>query len=438
MKIDVKDLKNYADKEIVFDGFVDAIRDIKWVQFVVLRDSTGKVQMTIEKSLEENKEMVELISSLPLESTVRVNCKVVLNPNVKLNGMELIPSKIVVTSRSENELPFNYKDLDNVNLDTRLDYRFIDLRNDKNMKIFQIQSVIVKYMREYLYNNKFTEIHTPKLIGAASESGSDVFEVKYFDRKAYLAQSPQFYKQMAMASGFSRIFEVAPCFRAENSNTSRHATEFTSFDVEFSYINSFDDVMNLEAEMLAYALDKTNSECGDIIKEVFGLEIKVPTLPFPKMALKDVYKELEERYGYVVPEEEKVDLTTEAERLVYKLAQDKFDHEFMFITDYPAEKRAFYHMRNEDGILQGYDLIWRGVEITTGAQREHRYEELVKNAREKGLGEDVKFYLEFFKYGCPPHGGFAIGVDRLTMLLLGVSNVKESMFLFRGPNRLNP
>ena len=438
MKIDVKDLKNYADKEIVFEGFVDAIRDIKWVQFVVLRDSTGKVQMTIEKSLEENKEMVELVSSLPLESTVRVNCKVVLNPNVKLNGMELIPSKIVVTSRSENELPFNYKDLDNVNLDTRLDYRFIDLRNDKNMKIFQIQSVIVKYMREYLYNNKFTEIHTPKLIGAASESGSDVFEVKYFDRKAYLAQSPQFYKQMAMASGFSRIFEVAPCFRAENSNTSRHATEFTSFDVEFSYINSFDDVMNLEAEMLAYALDKTNSECGDIIKDVFGLEIKVPTLPFPKMALRDVYKELEERYGYVVPEEEKVDLTTEAERLVYKLAQDKFDHEFMFITDYPAEKRAFYHMRNEDGILQGYDLIWRGVEITTGAQREHRYEELVKNAREKGLGEDVKFYLEFFKYGCPPHGGFAIGVDRLTMLLLGVSNVKESMFLFRGPNRLNP
>lgn len=438
MKIDVKDLKNYADKEIVFEGFVDAIRDIKWVQFVVLRDSTGKVQMTIEKSLEENKGMVELISSLPLESTVRVNCKVVLNPNVKLNGMELIPSKIVVTSRSENELPFNYKDLDNVNLDTRLDYRFIDLRNDKNMKIFQIQSVIVKYMREYLYNNKFTEIHTPKLIGAASESGSDVFEVKYFDRKAYLAQSPQFYKQMAMASGFSRIFEVAPCFRAENSNTSRHATEFTSFDVEFSYINSFDDVMNLEAEMLAYALDKTNIECGDIIKEVFGLEIKVPTLPFPKMALRDVYKELEERYGYVVPEEEKVDLTTEAERLVYKLAQDKFDHEFMFITDYPAEKRAFYHMRNEEGILQGYDLIWRGVEITTGAQREHRYEELVKNAREKGLGEDVKFYLEFFKYGCPPHGGFAIGVDRLTMLLLGVSNVKESMFLFRGPNRLNP
>ena len=438
MKINANELKNYADKEIVFEGFVDAIRDIKWVQFVVLRDNTGKVQMTIEKSLESNKEMVELISTLPLESTVKVNCKVVMNPNVKLNGMELIPTKIEVTSKSENEIPFNYKDLKNVNLDTRLDYRFIDLRNEKNMKIFEIQSTIVRYMREYLYNHKFTEIHTPKLIGAASESGSEVFEVKYFDRKAYLAQSPQFYKQMAMASGFNRVFEVAPCFRAENSNTSRHATEFTSFDVEFSYINSFNDVMNLEAEMLAYALSKTNEEWKDDIKNIFGTEIKVPTLPFPKMTLKDVYKELEERYGYVVPENEKIDLTTEAEKLVYKLAQDKFDHEFMFITDYPADKRAFYHMRDENGILQGYDLIWRGVEITTGAQREHRYEEIVKNANEKGLGEDVKFYLEFFKYGCPPHGGFAIGVDRLTMLLLGISNVKESMFLFRGPNRLNP
>ena len=323
-------------------------------------------------------------------------------------------------------------------LDTRLDNRFIDLRNEKNMKIFRIQSTLVRYMREFLYNNKFTEIHTPKFIGAASESGSEVFEVKYFDRKAYLAQSPQFYKQMAMAAGMDRVFEVAPCFRAENSNTSRHATEFTSFDVEFSYINSFQDVMDMEAEMLTYALDKTIDEWGEDIKNVFGEEIIKPTLPFPQMKLSDVYKELEERYGYKVDDSEKTDLTTEAERLVYQLAKDKYNHEFMFITDYPAEKRAFYHMRDENGILQGFDLIWRGVEITSGAQREHRYANICKVAKEKGLGKDVEFYLEFFKYGCPPHGGFAIGVDRLTMLLLNVPSVKESMFLFRGPNRLNP
>jgi len=437
-KIYFKDLNNHIDEEIEIQGFVESIRNIKWVQFLVIRDLTGKIQVTIEKSVEENAEMVELVNNLTCESTVKIKGKLIKNENVKLNGMEIIPTNIVVTSKSEEELPFNYKDLDNVNLDTRLDYRFIDLRNEKNNLIFRVQSAFVRYLREYLYNNNFTEIHTPKLIGAASESGSEVFEVKYFDGKAYLAQSPQFYKQMAMASGFERIFEVAPCFRAENSNTNRHATEFTSFDLEFSYIKDFNDVMDLEAEMLAYALEKLKNELGETIKEVFDIDIVVPTLPFPKMALKDIYEELETRYGYKVDESEKNDLTTEAEKLVFKLAQDKFNHEFMFVTDFPAEKRAFYHMRDENGILQGYDLIWRGVEITTGAQREHRYDHLVKTANEKGLGEDVKFYLEFFKYGCPPHGGFAIGVDRLTMLLLNVPSVKESQFLFRGPNRINP
>ena len=437
-KIYVKDLNKYYGEKIEFSGFVENIRDLQWVQFVILRDSTGKVQVTIEKSEEKNKEMVELISNLTLESTVKITGTLLESPKVKLNGMEIIPDSIEVTSRSEEELPFNYKNLEGVNLDTRLDYRFIDLRNDKNALMLKIQSDFVKYMREYLYNNDFTEIHTPKLIGTASESGSEVFEVKYFDRKAYLAQSPQFYKQMAMASGMSKVFEVAPAFRAENSNTNRHATEYTCFDVEFSYIDSYIDVMNLESEMLAYSLSKLKDKYYDQVKEVFEEEIIVPTLPFPTMTLSDVYKELEERYNYTVAEEEKTDLTTEAERLCYKLAKEKFNHEFLFVTDYPSEKRAFYHMRDKDGKLQGYDLILRGVEITTGAQREHRYDEIVKNAKEKGLDKDVKFYLEFFKYGCPPHGGFGIGIDRLTMLLLNIPSVKETQFLFRGPNRINP
>ena len=396
------------------------------------------MQITVEKSLEENKELVEIVNNLTIESTIKVTGVLKESPKVKLNGMELIPTKIVVTSISEPELPFNYKDITNVNLDTRLDYRFIDLRSDKNILLFKVQSTLIRYMREYLYNNNFTEIHTPKLIGTASESGSEVFEVKYFDRLAYLAQSPQFYKQMAMASNFNRIFEVAPCFRAENSNTSKHTTEFTSFDVEFSYINGVEDVMKLESEMLVYGLEKLKETMGEEIKSTFGIDITVPTLPFPVMKLADIYRELEERYNYKVDKSEQNDLTTEAERLCKKLAHDKFNHEFLFVVDFPAEKRAFYHMRDENGILQGYDLIWQGIEITTGAQREHRYEEIVKNAKEKGLDKDVKFYLEFFKYGCPPHGGFAIGVDRLTMLLLQIPSVKESMFLFRGPNRLNP
>ena len=432
------ELKNHYGEEVCVSGFVDNIRNLQWVQFIVLRDEVGKVQITIEKSEEANKELVEIVNQLSVESTITVKGTLMENPKVKMGGMEIIPKEIKVTSENLGELPFNYKDITTVNLDTRLDYRYIDLRRENNILMFQVQSSFVEYMREYLYQNRFTEIHTPKFIGAASESGSEVFEVKYFDRKAYLAQSPQFYKQMAIAAGFGNVFEVAPCFRAENSNTSRHATEFTSFDLEFSYIDSFDDVMNLEAEMLTYALEKLDKKYGDRIEKMFGTKIIVPKCPFPKMALSDVYKELEERYGYKVDDSEKTDLTTEAEKLTFKLAMDKFNSEFLFVTDYPADKRAFYHMRDENGVLQGYDLIWRGVEITSGAQREHRYEEICKNAKSKGLGKDVEFYLDFFKHGCPPHGGFAIGVDRLTMLLLNIPSVKETQFLFRGPNRLEP
>ena len=311
------------------------------------------------------------------------------------------------------------------------------MRNEKNMLARQVESCMQEGMKEFLYQNKFTEIHTPKLIGTASESGSSVFEVKYFEDKAYLAQSPQFYKQMAMAAGIERVFEVAPCFRAENSNTNRHATEFTSFDLEFSYIDSFEDVMDLEEDLLIAGLTKVKENYGDKILELFGREVIIPTKPFPRIKLKDLYQELHERYNFDIPTEDVGDMNAEAEKLTYQLAKDKYNSEFMFITDYAATKRPFYHMRDENGVLQGYDLIWRGAEITSGAQREHRYPELVKNAKEKGLGKDVEFYLQFFKYGCPPHGGFAIGVDRLTMLLLGLT-IKETEFVFRGPNRLNP
>ena len=240
-----------------------------------------------------------------------------------------------------------------------------------------------------------------------------------------------------MAAGFERIFEVGPVFRAEKSFTSKHTTEFTGFDLEFSFIESFRDVMKMEEELLAYMLKEVKEAYGDKIKELFGVEVIVPTTPFPVVKLSDLYDELEKEFGYTVPEEEKNDLTTEAEKLSYEWVMKKYGHEFLFVTDFGPEKRAFYHMRDENGIPQGYDLIWRGVEITTGAQREHRYDLLASQAAEKGLKADVEFYLEFFKYGCPPHGGFGIGIDRLTMLMLGL-HIKDAMFIFRGPNRLNP
>ncbi len=411
-------------------GFVENFRNKKNMAFIVVKDITGKLQVTVIK--EEHPEMIEMLDKLTIHSVVTFEGEVVASEYVKLGGKEMYPTSMKIESIAE-ALPIK----DDSDIDVKMDYRWIDLRREQNQLMLELQTTLTASLREFLLEKNFVEIHTPKLIAAASESGSDVFEVKYFDTKAYLAQSPQFYKQMAMASGLERIFESGPVFRAEKSYTNKHATEFTGFDLEFSYIDSFEDVMKMEEELLAYAFGKVAEKHGDKIKEVFGLDVVVPTLPFPRMKLRDVYAELEARYGYTVPDELKGDLTTEAERMTKKLCEEKYGHEFLFITDYDAKERAFYHMRDEAGVPQGYDLIWRGVEITTGAQREHRYDVLKAQAEEKGLANDVKFYLEFFKYGCPPHGGFGLGIDRLTMLFCNMS-IKEVEFLFRGPNRLTP
>ncbi len=413
-------------------GFVENFRNKRTMAFIVVRDITGKLQITIEK--EKHPEFSEMLDKLTIHSVVTFEGEVVASEYVKMGGKEMYPTFMRIESVAE-ALPIK----DDSDIDVRMDFRWIDLRREKNQLMYEMQTTLTNAMRKFLVDRNFIEIHTPKLIAAASESGSDVFEVKYFDGLAYLAQSPQFYKQMAMASGLERIFETGPVFRAEKSYTNKDATEFTGFDLEFSYIDSFEDVMKMEEELLTYALAEVKEKHGDKIVELYGpeYEVIVPTLPFPRMKLRDVYDELEKRYGYTVPDELKGDLTTEAERMTKQLCRDMFNHEFLFITDYDAKERAFYHMRDEQGVPQGYDLIWRGVEITTGAQREHRYDVLKAQAEEKGLANDVKFYLEFFKYGCPPHGGFGLGIDRLTMLFLGLS-IKEAEFLFRGPNRLTP
>ncbi|MBR6071323.1 MAG: aspartate--tRNA(Asn) ligase [Acholeplasmatales bacterium] len=416
-------------------GFVENIRNKKSMCFIVLRDVSGKLQITVEKA--NHPDWEEMLASITIDTVIEAEGKIVSSEYVKLNGMEMYPDSIKILSSIAEPSPIVAPKGEETNIDLRLDYRWIDLRTDKNTLMFKVQSYFVNKCREFLNNRDFTEIHTPKLIGAESESGAGVFKVEYFDRDAFLAQSPQFYKQMAMAAGFERIYESGPVFRAEKFASRKHATEFTGFDLEFSYIESFHDVMHMEEEMLEYALRGVKEKYGDEIKKVYDIDVVVPTLPFPVMDLHDVYDELEKRYGYKVDESEKGDLTTEGERLVAKLSQDMFGHEFLFITGYSKECRAFYHMRDEKGVPCGYDLIWKGCEITTGAQREHRYDVLLKQCQEKGLENDVKFYLDFFKYGCPPHGGFGIGVDRITMILFN-EGIKDSMFIFRGPDRLNP
>lgn len=435
-KIYFKNLEEYLNQEITIEGFVDNIRHLQYVDFLIIRDTTSKVQVTIEKN-ESNKKLTEIASTLTPESTVKITGILHKNDKVKLNNMELIPTNITVTSKCLEELPLNYKDGKSAAIDTRLNYRFLDLRSDKNILMFKVQTCMINAMREFVVKNNFTEIHTPKIISAASESGSEVFEVNYFGRKAYLAQSPQFYKQMAMCAGFEKVFEIAPAFRAEKSNSYRHTTDFTSFDIEMSYLNNLDELMDFEENLFIAGLKAVKEKYGKEIKELFNVEVIVPTKPFPRIKLEELYKILEKEYGYKMNYEDVGDMNAESEKLASKYVKEKYDHEFVFITDFSAKKRAFYHKR-ENGIPQGADLIWKGCETTTLALRENNYETLCKQAKEKGLDQDVKFYLEFFKYGCPPHGGFAIGVDRITMLLLETGSLKETMFIFRGPSRLEP
>lgn len=435
-KIYFKNLNEYLEQEITIEGFVDNIRHLQYVDFLIIRDTTSKVQVTIEKN-ESNKKLTEIASTLTPESTVKITGILHKNDKVKLNNMELIPTNITVTSKCLEELPLNYKDSKSAAIDTRLNYRFLDLRSDKNILMFKVQTCMINAMREFVVKNNFTEIHTPKIISTASESGSEVFEVNYFGRKAYLAQSPQFYKQMAMCAGFEKVFEIAPAFRAEKSNSYRHTTDFTSFDIEMSYLNNLDELMDFEENLFIAGLKAVKEKYGKEIKELFNVEVIVPTKPFPRIKLEELYKILEKEYGYKMNYEDVGDMNAESEKLASKYVKEKYEHEFVFITDFSAKKRAFYHKR-ENGIPQGADLIWKGCETTTLALRENNYETLCKQAKEKGLDQDVKFYLEFFKYGCPPHGGFAIGVDRITMLLLETGSLKETMFIFRGPSRLEP
>lgn len=417
--------------KVCFQGMIETVRDKKSMQFIVLKDFSGKIQVTVDKTA--HPEVGEVFSHLLPGSTVTVGGELVKSEYVKMGGQEVLAESVVVTSDAKEAYPITPES----NIDQRIDFRWIDLRQDKNLLMFKVQTLFTQALREFLLERDFTEFHSPKLIATASESGSEVFEVKYFDRKAYLAQSPQFYKQLAITAGFGRVFECAPVFRAEKSHSRKHATEFTGFDLEFSGVESYDDVIALEEELLAHALKKVKDVYGEKVKEYFGVEIVVPSIPFPRMKLDDLYIELEKRYGYVCPEAEKGDLSTEAEKLCARFTKEAFGHEFIFVTDYSAKKRAFYHMR-KDGVPQGYDLIWKGVEITTGAQREHRYDVLKAQAEEKGLAKDVEFYLQFFKYGCLPHGGFGLGLDRILMNMLEVSSIKEAMFIFRGPEKLTP
>lgn len=412
----------------MIQGFIHALRIQSKIIFIVVRNLKGLTQLVVTT---DNLEF-ESAKNLTLESVIRATGEMREEKNAP-GGMEMHPAKIEVLSRAEPELPIPVviKGGEETEAPIRFDYRWLDLRKPEKVKIFKVWTEFEKGWRQYWDENNFIQLYPPALMSTPSESGAEVFEVNYFDRKAYLAQSPQFYKQMAMAAGFEKVFMVSPVFRAEPSFTTRHLTEFTGWDFEISYIENLQDVMSAEEGMIV-------SGFKQLLKAFPDLNIVVPTQPFPRMTMVEAKKILADM-DISLPEEH--DLSSEEERAISEFVFKEHNHEFVFITDYHKSKSAFYHMRldeNSDRSRRA-DLLYRGIEVTTLAQREHRPDILKKQAKEKDMDLEVlKDYLNFFRYGCPPHGGAGIGPGRFIMKILGLSNVREVTYLPRDVKRLNP
>jgi aspartyl-tRNA synthetase len=434
----IGNLRQTIGQTVKISGWLQVLRDQKKMQFLVVRDRTGAVQVVFEKKA--NPELAELISTLGSESAITITGLVIDNPIVKLGGLEMQLETLEVNNKAEAPLPYEpFIDVQ-PSVDFRMDWRYLDLRREQSLLTFKVQTTAEMAMREYWLQHGFMEMHSPKIMGSPSESGAELFELTYFDRKAYLAQSPQFYKQMAMAAGFENIFEIGPVFRADPSFTSRHMTEFTGVDMEMSWVDSHEDVMAFQERWLAYIYQRVKEVHGEEIKTVFGIDFEVPSVPFPRVTMAEAV-EILRSVGYELPAERKGDIDPGGERALADYIKQKYNHDFVFVTDWPISVRPFYHMRHADnpGLTRSFDLIAKGLEITTGAQREHRYEVLKAQALEKGLTEGpIQFYLDFFRYGCPSHGGFGLGLSRLLMVMLDLPNVRDAVYLFRGPNRLHP
>lgn len=432
----IKTLSSRTDGPVTVSGWVETVRDQKKVQFIVMRDESGALQLVHPRlPLPDAPDpLADTISALGHGSFITVTGTLKHDERVKLGGIEVLIDTIdVVSDALESPIA------EDSGVDKRMDWRFLDLRVPRNNLILRIQTTLEHAWRTYWVDHDFIEIHTPKLMASASESKAELFEVKYFDGTAYLAQSPQFFKQMAQPAGLGRVFEIAPAFRADPSFTSRHATEFTSVDAEISWIDGHEDVMSMHEQLMVAGFTAVKEKHGAEIETTFGIELTVPEAPFPRIPLAEA-KRIVAKRGYEVPRHDD-DMDPEGERQISAYVKEEFGHEFVFLTDYASSIRPFYHMRHDAdaGLTKSYDLVFNGVEISTGAQREHRVDVLEAQTRQKGIDpEELAFYLDFFRYGVPPHGGFGMGLARVLMLMLGLPNLRESTYLFRGPTRLLP
>ena len=431
----IKDSSNIkaGDGIVTIKGWVQDIRNLGGISFIALRDRYGVIQLTLPKK-KIDPELFGSITKLSRESVISVVGEVKGSNQTDL-GVEVIPQSFVLESEAAVPLPLGVIDKVTAELDTRLNNRFMDVRKPEIKAIFELKSMMVELIEEAVRSNGFTQVYTPKIGAAGAEGGAELFKVKYFEKDAYLAQSPQLYKQILMSTGLDRVFEIGPAFRAERSNTNRHVTEFISFDGEMSWIDNEEQVMAMIEEIIDHVL-RGLKEKGAKQLALLGKEITVPARPDPILTYSECVKIVNDG-GLDIKEGE--DLGTEGEKIVgdYMMAKGS---DLYFIAEYPEEAKPFYIME-KDGTPYSFsfDLDYRGQEISSGGQREHRYDKLVARMEKKGLNpDDFGFYLDAFKYGMPPHGGWGIGIERLLVKMLDLSNIREAILFPRDPARLAP
>ncbi len=422
---------DYAGKTVKMEGSVHTIRDMGEVAFIILRKAKGLVQCVYE----EGKTEFDL-SLLKEESAIRVTGVVSAEERAP-HGFEIRLSGIEVLSQPADVLPIAVSKWKlKTSLETKLALRPITLRNPMERAKFRIQEGIVRGFRDFLHSQGFTEIRTPKIVARGAEGGSNVFKLDYFNKKAELGQSPQFYKQ-TMVGVFDRVFEAAPVFRAEKHNTTRHLNEYTSLDFEMGYIDSFEEIMEMETAMLQYTFELL---CEEYSKELQMLRISLPDISsIPSVRFSAAKELVAEKYNRKI--RNPYDLEPEEENLIGRYFKEEYGSDFVFVTHYPSKKRPFYAMDDpaDPKFTLSFDLLFKGLEITTGGQRIHDYDAIVKKMEDRGMNpEDISSYLMIFKYGMPPHGGLGIGLERLTMRLLDEANVRETTLFPRDVTRLEP
>lgn len=434
--LDIKDILtgNWFEKEVLLRGAIHTVRDMGEFSFVVLRKYEGLVQCVCEEGKIAGAEMKALKEGM----TVEVK-GIAAREERAPSGFELRLTEIKVLSEPAKDstmpLPISKWKL-NTSLETKLSLRPIALRNVRERAIFKIQEGIVRGFRDFLYQNHFTEIRTPKIVAGNAEGGANVFKLEYFGKKAFLAQSPQVYKQ-TMVGVYDRVFEAAPVFRAEKHNTTRHLNEYTSLDFEMGYIDGFEDIMDMEAAVLTYIIGLLKREYE---KELKLLNVELPsTENIPAVRFDEAKQLVAEKYNRKI--KNPYDLEPEEEILIGRYFKEEYNSDFVFVTHYPSKKRPFYAMDDpaDNKFTLSFDLLFKGMEVTTGGQRIHSYEEQVEKMLRKGMDPaDFDDYLLIFKHGMPPHGGLGIGLERLTMKILDEQNVRETTLFPRDVSRLEP